>query len=115
MPSRDRDLRSSPATWRPAVDLVHIEVIEIPLGLDLPPDPEDVGGAGVGVELDEVRLAVPEVAGVADQVVDLVRLAVAAPRPSSPIGTRTQPDWVWCGSRLTTTRITFDRSGVALP
>ena len=27
----------------------------------------------------------------------------------------TQPDWAWCGSRLATTRMMFDRSGVVLP
>ena len=48
---------------------------------DPPPQPEDVRGADVGVQPDEVRLAVPEEPGVADQVMHLVRFARAAEPP----------------------------------
>src|SRR4051812_10557887 len=50
-------------------------MIEILFAMRLAPDAEDVGGA-VGVEADEVAAASPEIALVAEEIVDLVGLVV---------------------------------------
>ncbi len=64
------------ARCRPEKQAVRsLVIIEIMFGLDLPADPEDVRRVRLRVELNEVPRPVPEVAGIADQVVDLVRVA----------------------------------------
>src|SRR5690242_14088242 len=62
--------RATVKATRSRIVLLHI-VVEIPLCFHLAAHAEDVRRAGGRVEPDEVRLAVPEVAGVADEVVDL--------------------------------------------
>src|SRR5579883_3335703 len=63
-------------------------------------NPEDVGYRGGRIELDIVTTPSPCVGGTVQEVVDLKRFV--------------RPACVWCGSKLTTTRITLRRSGVCL-
>ena len=52
-------------------------VIEVVFGADAPAHAEDVGGTGLRIQFHVVARTVPEIAGVAQEIVRLVRLFVA--------------------------------------
>src|SRR5438094_2900135 len=71
----DPPLRSV-ASWKRARrlgPLSHV-VIEVPLSAHTTPEPENVGRNKLGVQFDVVASPLPQVAGIAEQVVRLVGL-----------------------------------------